>query len=113
MRKRRHKRVRKKVLGTAKRPRLCVYRSLKQVYTQVIDDDAGHTLASASTLDPEIKPQLKGKTKTEQAKVVGTFIAERAVAEGVKKVIFDRGGFRYHGRVRAITEAAREAGLEF
>lgn len=113
MRKRRHKRVRKKILGTAERPRLNVYRSLKQIYTQVIDDDAGHTLASASTLDPEIKPRIKGKTKTDQAKIVGTFIAERAVSEGVKKVIFDRGGYRYHGRVQAMAEAAREAGLEF
>lgn len=113
MRRRRHKRVRKKLYGTKERPRLNVYRSLKQIYAQVIDDNASHTLASASTIDPEVKLQLKGKTKTEQAKVVGTIIAERAVAEGVKKVIFDRSGYRYHGRVRALADAAREAGLEF
>ena len=113
MRKRRHKRVRKKLYGTKERPRLNVYRSLKQIYAQVIDDNASHTLASASTIDPEVKPQLKGKTKTEQAKVIGTIVAERAVAEGVKKVIFDRSGYRYHGRVRALADAAREAGLEF
>lgn len=106
-------RVRKKIAGTAERPRLNVYRSLNQIYSQVIDDDAGHTLTSASTLDPEIKPRLKGLTKTEQAKVIGTIIAERAVEKGVKKVIFDRGGYYYHGRVRALAEAAREAGLEF
>lgn len=113
MRKRRHKRVRKKLLGTKERPRLNVYRSLKQIYAQVIDDNESHTLASASTIDPEVKSRLKGKTKTEQAKVIGTIIAERAVAEGVKKVIFDRSGYRYHGRVQALAEAAREAGLEF
>lgn len=113
MRKRRHKRVRKKLYGMKERPRLNVYRSLKQIYAQVIDDNANHTLASASTIDPEVKSRLKGKTKTEQAKVIGTIIAERAVAEGVKKVIFDRSGYRYHGRVRALAEAAREAGLEF
>jgi large subunit ribosomal protein L18 len=113
MRKRRHKRVRKKLYGTKERPRLNVYRSLKQIYAQVIDDNESHTLASASTIDSEVKPHLKGKTKTEQAKVIGAIIAERAVAEGVKKVIFDRSGYRYHGRVRALADAAREAGLEF
>jgi len=113
MRKRRHIRVRKKLTGTKERPRLNVYRSLAQTYVQVIDDNAGHTLTSASTLDPEVKPRLDGLNKTEQAKIVGTVIGERAVAKGVKQVVFDRGGYRFHGRVKALAEAAREAGLEF
>ncbi|HEY45844.1 MAG TPA: 50S ribosomal protein L18 [Anaerolineae bacterium] len=113
MRKRRHQRVRKKLVGTAKRPRLNVYRSLNQIYAQVIDDTAGHTLASASTLDGEIKPQIKELSKVEQAKFIGTTIAERAKSQGVKIVVFDRGGYRYHGRVKALAEAAREAGLNF
>jgi large subunit ribosomal protein L18 len=113
MRKRRHVRVRKKFAGTAARPRLNVYRSLKQIYANVINDEAGHTLVSASTLDPEIKPKLKKLTKIEQAQLVGKAIAERALAEGVKQVVFDRGGYRFHGRVRALAEAAREGGLEF
>lgn len=113
MRKRRHIRVRKKLAGTAERPRLNVYRSLAQIYAQVIDDNAGHTLTSASTLDSEVKPRLEGLNKTEQAKIVGTVISERAVAKGVKQVVFDRGGYRFHGRVKALAEAAREAGLEF
>ncbi|TET80504.1 MAG: 50S ribosomal protein L18 [Anaerolineales bacterium] len=113
MRKRRHIRVRKKLAGTAERPRLNVYRSLAQIYAQVIDDNAGHTLTSVSTLDSEVKPRLEGLNKTEQAKIVGTVIGERAVAKGVKQVVFDRGGYRFHGRVKALAEAAREAGLEF
>lgn len=113
MRKRRHQRVRKKLVGTAKRPRLNVYRSLSQIYAQVIDDTAGHTLASASTLDAEIKPQIQDLSKVEQAKHIGTTIAERAKSHGVKTVVFDRGGYRYHGRVKALAEAAREAGLKF
>ncbi len=113
MRKRRHIRVRKKLAGTAERPRLNVYRSLAQIYAQVIDDNAGHTLTSASTLDSEVKPRLEGLNKTEQAKIVGTVIGERAAAKGVKQVVFDRGGYRFHGRVKALAEAAREAGLEF
>lgn len=113
MRKRRHIRVRKKLTGTKERPRLNVYRSLTQIYVQVIDDNAGHTLTSASTLDPEVKPRLEGLNKTEQAKIVGTVIGERAVAKGVKRVVFDRGGYRFHGRVKALAEAAREAGLKF
>lgn len=113
MRKRRHIRVRKKLAGTAERPRLNVYRSLAQIYAQVIDDNAGHTLTSASTLDSEVKPRLEGLNKTEQAKIVGTVIGERAVAKGLKQVVFDRGGYRFHGRVKALAEAAREAGLEF
>jgi len=113
MRKRRHIRVRKKLAGTAERPRLNVYRSLAQIYVQVIDDNAGHTLTSVSTLDSEVKLRLEGLNKTEQAKIVGTVIGERAVAKGVKQVVFDRGGYRFHGRVKALAEAAREAGLEF
>jgi len=113
MRKHRHIRVRKKLAGTAERPRLNVYRSLAQIYAQVIDDNAGHTLTSASTLDSEVKPRLEGLNKTEQAKIVGTVISERAAAKGVKQVVFDRGGYRFHGRVKALAEAAREAGLEF
>ena len=113
MRKRRHERVRKKVSGTTECPRLNVYRSLTQIYAQVIDDSVGSTLASASSLDPEIKPQLDGLTKVEQAHVVGKVIAERALGKGVKKVVFDRGGYRFHGRVQKLAEAAREAGLEF
>ncbi|MGD8605470.1 MAG: 50S ribosomal protein L18 [Anaerolineales bacterium] len=113
MRKRRHLRVRKKIHGTPDRPRLNVYRSLTQIYAQVIDDQAGGTLANASTLDQEIQSKLKGKTKTEQAKLVGTLIAERAKEKGIDTVVFDRGGYRYQGRVRALAEAAREAGLKF
>lgn len=113
MRKRRHLRVRKKISGTADRPRLNIYRSLNQIYAQVIDDQAGGTLAHASTLDREIQSKLKGKNKTEQAKLVGTLVAERAKEKGIKVVVFDRGGYRYQGRVRALAEAAREAGLKF
>ena len=113
MRKRRHLRVRKRVFGTPERPRLNVFRSLSQIYAQVIDDEAGHTLVAASTLDPELKPKLQGLTKTEQAKLVGQLIAERAKAKGIQKVVFDRGGYKYHGRVKALAEAAREAGLDF
>jgi large subunit ribosomal protein L18 len=113
MRKRRHHRVRKKLVGTAKRPRLNVYRSLNQIYAQVIDDTAGHTLISASTLDGEIKSQIKDLSKIDQAKYIGSEIAKRAKNQGVKTVVFDRGGYRYHGRVKALAEAAREEGLKF
>lgn len=112
-RKRRHKRVRKRVFGTPERPRLNVYRSLKHIYAQVIDDTQGHTLVAASTLDRALDGKLNGLKKTEQAKLVGALVAERALAKGVKKVVFDRGGYKYHGRVKALAEAAREAGLEF
>lgn len=111
--KRRHVRIRKKVSGTPQRPRLCVFRSLKHIYAQVIDDVAGHTLASVSTLDGEIKAEVQGKTKTERAKLVGALIAGRARAKGLGRVVFDRGGYKYHGRVKQLAEAAREAGLEF
>ncbi len=112
-RQRRHRRVRKKAVGTAERPRLNVFRSLKHIYAQVIDDDKGHTLVTASTLDPELRGKLTGLTKAEQAKLVGGLLAERALAQGVKRVVFDRDGYKYHGRVKALAEGSREAGLEF
>jgi large subunit ribosomal protein L18 len=110
---RRKSRVRQKINGTAERPRLNVFRSLEQISVQLIDDGAGNTLASASSLEPEVRSQLQGKNKTDQAKAVGTLIAERARAKGIRQVVFDRGGYRYHGRVRALAESARAAGLEF
>jgi large subunit ribosomal protein L18 len=113
MRQRRHESVRQKVAGTAERPRLNVFRSLTQVYAQIIDDQSGNTLVSASTIESEIKPKLAGLNKTDQAKLVGEAIARRAAEKGLKQVVFDRGGYRYHGRIRALAEAAREAGLEF
>lgn len=112
-RQRRHRRVRAKISGTAERPRLNVFRSLGNIYAQVIDDVAGHTLASASTVDRELRGQVEGKPKSDAAKLVGELVARRAQAVGVKQVIFDRGGYRYHGRVKALADAAREAGLEF
>lgn len=110
---RRHARVRKFLAGTPERPRLCVFRSLADIYAQVIDDEAGNTVASASSIDHELREQIKGKTKTDQAKMVGALVAERAKAKGITQVVFDRGGFRYHGRVKALADAAREAGLDF
>ncbi len=110
---RRHARARHGVSGTADRPRLAVFRSHRHIYAQVIDDQAGHTFAAASTLDPNLGKELSGKTKTDQAKLVGRTVAERAAAEGVGRVVFDRGGYKYHGRVRALADAAREGGLEF
>ncbi len=112
-RQRRHSSVRLKVQGSTDRPRLNVFRSLSQIYAQIVDDSIGHTLAAASTLDPELKSQLKGMSKVEQARVVGKAIAERALGGGIEQVVFDRGGYQYHGRVRALAEAAREAGLKF
>ena len=108
-----HDRVRLTVSGTAERPRLCVYRSLEHIYAQVIDDRAGRTLVSASTADKETKKNLKGGGNVAAAKVVGKAIADRAKAAGVSKVVFDRGGYKYHGRVKALADAAREAGLQF
>ncbi|NIM93821.1 MAG: 50S ribosomal protein L18 [Anaerolineales bacterium] len=113
MRKRRHRRVRKNLAGTSERPRLNVFRSLNQIYAQVIDDSMGSTLVSASSLESEIKAQVKGLSKTEQAKLVGKEVAERAMSKGITSVVFDRGGYKYHGRVKALAEAAREVGLEF
>jgi len=110
---RRHARVRKHVAGTLVRPRLNVFRGLSHIYAQVIDDEAGNTLASASTLDHELRAKMEGKNKIEQAKLVGQAIAERAKAKGIGKVIFDRGGYKYFGRVKALADGAREGGLEF
>jgi len=110
---RRHSRVRAKVEGTTSRPRLCVFRSLNHIYAQVIDDSQGHTLASASTLDPEIKSEVAGKTKTGKSELIGSLIAKRALSEGANQVVFDRGGYKYQGRVKALAEAARQGGLKF
>lgn len=112
-RKRRHHRVRLKVKGIDSRPRLCVFRSLNQIYAQIVDDSQGHTLASASTLDPEIRNDKAGKSKTDKAALVGSMIAERAKKKKIDRVVFDRGGYKYHGRVKALAEAARQGGLKF
>ena len=109
----RHKRVRNKVSGTSARPRLCVYRSLSQIYAQIIDDTTGVTLVSASTLDAEVKANLAGKSKSEQAKLVGETVAKRAIEKNINEVVFDRGGYIYIGRVQALADGAREAGLKF
>ena len=112
-RKRRHRRIRMKMSGTAERPRLNVFRSLENIFVQVIDDETGHTLASASTIDKELRSQMSGKTKTEQAALVGKAVAERAQAANIAEVVFDRGGYVYHGRVKALAEGVREGGLKF
>ena len=113
VREKRHVRTRRHIQGTAQRPRLNVYRSLNNIYAQVIDDEVGHTLAAASTLDAEIKGQLEGKNKKEAANLVGELVARRALDKGVKEVVFDRGGYLYTGRVAEVAEGARKAGLEF
>jgi large subunit ribosomal protein L18 len=110
---RRHQRVRKSVQGTALRPRLSIFRSLSGIYAQVIDDSAGNTIASASSIDQELREKMKGLKKSEQAQMVGKKVAERALSKGVKAVVFDRGGFKYSGRVKALADGAREGGLEF
>lgn len=110
---RRHQRVRKTVQGTPDRPRLSVFRSVAEIYVQLIDDEAKVTLASASTIDHDLRAQTQTMKKTEQARLVGKTIAERAKAKGITKVVFDRGGFRYIGRVKALADAAREGGLDF
>ena len=110
LRKKRHARVRNKVSGTAECPRLCVYRSNTNLYAQIIDDVAGNTIVSCSTLDKEVKTKA---SNIEAAKEVGELIAKRAIKAGIKNVVFDRGGYIYHGKVKALAEAAREAGLEF
>ncbi len=112
-RERRHARVRKNLIGTPSRPRLNVFKSLTGIYAQIIDDAQGNTLISASTVDKELREQVKGMKKTEQAKAVGKAIAERAKSKGVTSVVFDRGGFRYTGRVKALADGAREGGLQF
>lgn len=111
---RRHIRLRKKLSGTAERPRLSVYKSLHHIYAQIIDDVQGRTLLSASTVDPEIRSQVNGYGgNIESAKVVGKILAQKAKEKGINKVVFDRGGYKFHGRVAALAEAARENGLEF
>ena len=112
-RRRVHDRVRTKISGTSERPRLCVYRSLGHIYAQVIDDQSGKTLASASSVDKETKKNLKGGGNVAAARTIGKTVADRAKAAGVSKVVFDRGGYKYHGRVKALADAAREAGLQF
>ena len=107
----RHRRVRATVVGTSARPRLNVFRSLNHIYAQVIDDSTGHTLAAAGTLDKDLRDQDGNKTADAQA--VGRLVAQRALDAGIKQVVFDRGGYQYHGRVKALAEAAREAGLDF
>lgn len=108
----RHARVRERVKGTDTRPRLCVFRSLQHIYAQVIDDSQGNTLVSASTIDPEIKGDINGKKRTAQAELVGVLLAKRAMGAGIKQVVFDRGGYKYHGRVKTLAEAARKGGLK-
>lgn len=110
---RRHIRVRKHISGTPVRPRLSVFRSLSEIYAQVIDDEAGITLASASSIDVELRAKMKDLEKMEQARLVGKTIAERAKEAGIDSIVFDRGGFRYTGRVKALADAAREGGLQF
>jgi large subunit ribosomal protein L18 len=112
-RERRERRTRNKIRGTSARPRLSVFRSLTNIFVQVINDESGLTLASASTIDKEIAAQVEGKSKTEAAKIVGQAVAERAKQAGVEAVVFDRGGFRYHGRVAALADGARQGGLKF
>jgi large subunit ribosomal protein L18 len=113
LRRRRHYRLRRRVVGTPERPRLAIFRSLKHIYAQVIDDTEAKTLASASTMDGSLKGSLKTGGDIEAAKAVGKLIAERAKEKGVSKVVFDRGGFAYHGRVASLADAAREGGLDF
>lgn len=109
----RHLRIRKKISGTSERPRLNVFRSLDHIYAQVIDDVNGKTLVSASTVDRALAANLSGKTKKEQADLVGQTVAERALSSGISEVVFDRGGYIYHGRVQALAEGARKGGLKF
>ena len=112
-RRRIHLRMRKRLVGTGERPRLCVHRSTKHIRAQVIDDASGRTIVSASSLDKEVRAKLKGGGNIAASKVVGKEIAERAKSKGIEQVVFDRGGYQYHGRVQALAEAAREAGLKF
>lgn len=113
IRKIRHKRVRQKIAGTISRPRLCVFRSLNHIHAQVVDDSRGQTLVSMSSLDSQVRSKTDGMGKSKRADIVGTLLAERALDKGIKQVVFDRGGYKYHGRVKALAEAARKAGLEF
>ncbi len=109
----RHRRVRQKVTGTISRPRLCVFRSLNHIHAQLVDDSKGQTLVSMSTLDSQVRSKTDGMGKSKKAELVGTLLAEKALNGGIKQVVFDRGGYKYHGRVKALAEAARKAGLEF
>ena len=109
---RRHIRVRQKIIGTGERPRLNVFRSISEIYTQIIDDEAGNTLVSASSIDKELRAKMKGLNKTEQSALVGKTLAERAKSKDITEVVFDRGGYRYIGRVGAVAEGAREGGLK-
>jgi large subunit ribosomal protein L18 len=113
IRKIRHRRVRQKVTGTISRPRLCIFRSLNHIHAQLIDDSVGQTLVSMSTLDAQVKSKADGMGKTKEAEIVGTLLGEKALNKGIKQVVFDRGGYKYHGRVKALAEAARKSGLEF
>ncbi|HUV05420.1 MAG TPA: 50S ribosomal protein L18 [Armatimonadota bacterium] len=113
LRQARHERVRKRVSGTPERPRLNVFRSLNNIYAQVVNDELGQTLVSASTIDKEVRESVKTGGNTEAAKEAGRLLAKRALDKGIKQVVFDRGGYQYHGRVKALAEAAREGGLEF
>jgi len=110
---RRHRRIRRRVVGTAERPRLAVFRSNNHIYAQIIDDSAHHTLVAASTLDPDLRAEIESIEPCEASSKVGALVAQRALAQGIQKVVFDRGGNLYHGRVKALAEGAREAGLEF
>jgi large subunit ribosomal protein L18 len=108
-----HQRIRRKVAGTGSRPRLCVYRSLSHIYAQIVDDSQGRTLAAASTRDKDIREQTKSHGSIAAAKLVGKAIAEHAKAKGIESVVFDRGGYLYHGRIKSLAESAREHGLKF
>jgi len=112
-RERRHARVRGRVVGAPQRPRLNVFRSLNHIYAQIVDDSDGHTLVAASSIDAAAREGMAGKNKTQQAALVGQLLAERAVKLGIQQVVFDRAGYRYHGRVKALAEASREHGLKF
>ncbi len=109
----RHMRVRKKVFGTSSRPRLCVYRSLRHIYAQIVDDQLGKTIVAASTLSPEIRKKIEKLKKSQAATVVGELLADKSKASGIKRVTFDKGGYAYHGRVKSLAEACRKGGLEF
>jgi large subunit ribosomal protein L18 len=112
-RQRRHVTVRKKLMGTAEKPRVSVFRSLSQIYVQLIDDVNGKTLVAASTIEKDLRAKIGSGKKTDQAREIGKVLAQRAKSKGIQRAVFDRGGYRYHGRVKALAEGAREAGLQF
>lgn len=112
-RKVRHRRVRRKIIGAVLRPRLCVFRSLNHIYAQIIDDSRGQTLVSMSTLDPEVRDKVGGMVKVKKAELVGSMLAQKALDKRINCVVFDRGGHKYHGRIKALADAARKTGLEF